>query len=45
LNNINIRLQKDPSLDKLKIIEIDNYDIRRGSIGFAKKGKPDVKIS
>jgi len=45
MNNIKIKLQKEPSLDKQKIIEIDNYDIRRGSIGFAKQGKPNVKIT
>jgi len=45
MNEITITLQKDPSLEKLKIFDINNYDIRRGSIGFAKKGKPNVKIT
>jgi len=45
MNNITITLQKDPSLEKLKIFEVNNYDIKRGSIGFAKKGKPQVRIT
>lgn len=45
MNKISITLQKDPSLEKIKMFEVNNYDIRRGTIGFAKRGKPNVKIT
>jgi len=29
----------------MKLIDVKNEDIRRGSVGLAKKGKPDIKIN
>jgi len=38
MENIEISMQKDPSLEHVKLIKVTNYDIRRGCAGFAKKG-------
>jgi len=45
-DEIEVKVQKDPSLDKRVLFKITNeYSIKRGHIGFVKKGKPDVKIT
>jgi len=45
-DEIDVHIQKDPSLDKTQLFKIrDEYSIKRGHIGFEKKGKPEVKIT
>lgn len=39
MNVIKITMQKDPSLEHVNLFTLDNYDIRRGCVGIAKKGK------
>jgi len=43
--HISIEARKEPILDWIKLIEVENQDISRGSVGLAKKGRPGVKIS
>lgn len=44
--NIEIRMQQEPSLDKKLLFNLKGeYSIKRGHVGFAKKGKPDVRIT
>jgi len=45
MNVIDISLQKDPSLEHVQLFLEDNYDIKRGLVGLAKKGKVDVAIT
>jgi len=45
MGKINISLQKDPSLEHVTLFKIDNYDIHRGGVGLAKKGKVDADIT
>jgi hypothetical protein len=45
MNIIDISLQKDPSLEHVQLFKENNYDIHRGCVGMAKKGKIDAAIT
>lgn len=45
MNNIVISMQKDPSLEHVQLFKEDNYDIRRGCVGIAKKGKVSADMT
>jgi len=43
VEDIDITMQKDPSLEHITLFKLNNYDIRRGCVGIAKKG--NIKAS
>lgn len=45
MEKIDISLQKDPSLEQVQLFHIENYEIHRGCVGIAKKGKVDADIT
>lgn len=45
MEQIEITMQKDPSLEHVKLFSVNNYDIHRGCVGMAKKGKVDADIT
>jgi len=45
MDKLEISLQKDPSLEHVQLFKLDHYDIRRGCVGLAKKGKVDADFT
>lgn len=45
LNLIDVRMMIDPAIVFTDLLKEDNYDIHRGKIGIAKKGKVKVNLT
>lgn len=45
MQDIKITMQKDPSLEHVTLFDLENYDIRRGCVGIAKKGNIKASIT
>jgi len=45
MNNISISMQKDPSLEHVQLITVEDFSIKRGCVGIAKKGNVNAAIT